>query len=714
MMTIKERIERYKEKHPIPTKNYNFGPSAYVPMYYAEEIKTKNGKKSYDTRHKHFGNYSCGSAPDWSAKALPPKCVYGMMFDIDEFVGFIRMYEIKADVPDLRETPNMKNAYYETNICWEKADFEIYIEISTHKIYDKNGNPVRKSDKIFPRVKTKIDETYYHRVVSTRRSLVAFKEMEQIYYPEVGPIADELEEAGYDVSHWGDKGKAFERMMQYLLSTPRFNHDYRTKIEKRSAFCLSWVSANIYKQTDGTHVYKIPEQYNGENVYQIIFNDSYRIPVLYIIGKEYCIFSSMYKNKLRINDLPGRNSFLKAEELSVFAGDPEIGWASKIADGSEAVTLVKSISNVFYDQLFKMGLNNFLRAHMLVCKGYRKTGSVLKYYGMTKKQAEVVDNYLGTTGRFFGAYSAEAMFKAISAYFSLSSISDEKDFETIFGYMHKNSRWHWDDIRVVFSTKDYSYTAANATTKAERSIIMEQKKKLLKMVAETSGRVPYDLVSMYTENAYYEQTGYTQRSLYSNGTFVPKSFWLELMPTIHSYQDVVRQHDFYMVKCRENQEELDRKRDEERQKFFADLEEGNKKRQKKWEFSGEKFSIVFPMKLSDVKQEGASLNHCVGGYAERHLKNETTILFLRKNESIDTSFYTIELRSADYRRYSVVQVHGACNKWVGNDPDAAVFLYRYFKSHNVSCDNKILLRTSGGYCGDNTNMLDESILTDED
>jgi len=720
MMTIKEKIERYKEKHPIPEAECDcFGPSAYIPMY-KYEIKEKNGKITYMAEQRHFGSSYNGHSYSWSSNAIPPKCVYGMMVDIDEYIGLVCMYEIKADIPDLRGSKNIYNAYWKTHVYWQKADFEIYIDVLTNKIYDKNGNTVRKSDKIFPCIKPKNNTSYYKGILSIRRKLATFKEMKQVCYSNLPVVKSGLRNVGCDLSCWYDVRNTddFERMVAYFLTKPTIYNGARTDIEKRNAFCWSWAHANRYKQTKGAYVYKIPEQYDGKNVYQIFFYNSWKAPVLYLVGKEYCAFSLNYGEKIRINDVPSDKEYkLTAEKLSVFAGDPDIGWVSKMLNNEsekvDPVVLVRSISNVFYEQLSKMGLYNLLHIHMLLHGGNRKTGNVLKYYGMTKKQAEVIDKYFEET--YISKESAESLFETINGFFCFSeSVSKEKDFETIFGCMKDLRRWRswsWSDLRNVFSTP---YYVAETITKAEQDIIMDQKKKFLRLIDKQYGRISYDLVDMYVQNFKYEETGFTNISLVCAPHAVPKEFWLEVMPTIHSYQDIIRKHDFYTEKCRENSKDAERKRDEERQKYWESLEGENKKRKEKWEFSNEKFSVLFPMKLSDVRQEGDSLHHCVGGYAERHLKNETTILFLRKNEEIDTSFYTIEIRAHEGRHYRVAQVHGVYNKWVGNDPDAAIFLYRYFKSHNVECDKYILLRTSSGYVGYDTNMLDESILTDED
>lgn len=58
----------------------------------------------------------------------------------------------------------------------------------------------------------------------------------------------------------------------------------------------------------------------------------------------------------------------------------------------------------------------------------------------------------------------------------------------------------------------------------------------------------------------------------------------------------------------------------------------------------------------EIVREGATLQHCVGGYAERHLAGKLTILFLRRIETPEASLYTIEMAGD-----RLVQIHGFRN-----------------------------------------------------
>lgn len=125
----------------------------------------------------------------------------------------------------------------------------------------------------------------------------------------------------------------------------------------------------------------------------------------------------------------------------------------------------------------------------------------------------------------------------------------------------------------------------------------------------------------------------------------------------------------------------------------------NKKRIEKYEKIGDEFEIIVPREPVDIINEGASLNHCVGGYLESVASGYKTILFLRKVSEPDKSFYTIEV--GDSR---IVQIHGNHNKWLGNNPEAIQFVIDWLKDVQVYCSLRILFNLGQGYSGSNNNL----------
>ena len=716
-LAIARQIAKFNIKHPAIKIKEDWGPYASVPMYRWMH-KQKYGKIVWSTSKKWFGNSVTGSAryDEWYSCATPPKCLWGMIIDIDEFVGLIRMYEIRLDVTDLRALKDKaEDVFWSTKLIWKKQDFEIYIDIKTSEIYDKNGNNIRKSDRVFPSVTLDRVDGEYSNITAIHRKLVAFKDMQQFYTSRIDDIKSTLDDMGYDTTSIKPyrSNSQFHCLIEQISKKFKklYCGDIRTYIEKRNAFCSSW--GEYRRSPEGNHIVKIPEQYNGKNVYKISFSKQWwRTPVVYIVGKDYCIYSSNgCKEKLRISDLSNRN-FVNKYELSVFSGDPEIGWVSNM-EGNESGNvsiddLLKNISNIFYEQLTKMNLLGLRRADRILHGGARRTGNVLKHYGISKKQAVGLNEYFANRS-WLDKDCIKRVFDTIRGFFSFSeTISGEKDFEEVFKQMCQCDRrnLYFNEQVYLFKINEPIATISPV----ERKIIMDQKKKILKLCAE-EGSPLEDTVRMYMKYTNYVETREDYCRDWENR--IPKAFWLEITPNIHSAADFSRTHDLYMERCREIDQRAQAQRDADLQQRLARYEEENKKRKEKWEFANEKFAIIFPMTVSEVRLEGEALHHCVGGYAQRHIQNETTILFLRKEELPDTAFYTIEIRK-NGTEWSVVQVHGACNKWVGNDPEAAVFLYRYFKAHNVSCDRDILLSTASGYFAGTAAKLNPSILTDED
>lgn len=88
---------------------------------------------------------------------------------------------------------------------------------------------------------------------------------------------------------------------------------------------------------------------------------------------------------------------------------------------------------------------------------------------------------------------------------------------------------------------------------------------------------------------------------------------------------------------------------------------------KMYEFEYGGYCIVVPASAEAIVQEGRALQHCVGGYAARHMKGDIDILFLRKARRKGVSFITMELRrrksAAD--PVSIAQIHGYQNDYYG-------------------------------------------------
>lgn len=125
----------------------------------------------------------------------------------------------------------------------------------------------------------------------------------------------------------------------------------------------------------------------------------------------------------------------------------------------------------------------------------------------------------------------------------------------------------------------------------------------------------------------------------------------------------------------------------------------NQKRIEVYEKIGEDFEIIVPRKPAEIVNEGAMLNHCVGGYVDSVASGLKTILFLRKVSEPNKSFYTIEVTDS-----RVVQIHGNHNRWLGNNPEAIQFVIDWLEETKTTCAYNILFNLGQGYCGSRENL----------
>ena len=77
----------------------------------------------------------------------------------------------------------------------------------------------------------------------------------------------------------------------------------------------------------------------------------------------------------------------------------------------------------------------------------------------------------------------------------------------------------------------------------------------------------------------------------------------------------------------------------------------------KYEFEGEKYSVIIPKKIKDLINEENVLQHCVGkmGYDNKMIEGRSFIAFVRKNNHLKEPFVTVEVELPNLR---VLQCYG--------------------------------------------------------
>jgi hypothetical protein len=126
-------------------------------------------------------------------------------------------------------------------------------------------------------------------------------------------------------------------------------------------------------------------------------------------------------------------------------------------------------------------------------------------------------------------------------------------------------------------------------------------------------------------------------------------------------------HDLVISEWKQKKEQIDKMQDDERNKEMELIAE---ELVKKYAMKDKQFSIRIPWTCDEIKKEGQELHHCVGTYVDRVLRKETTILFIRKIDDINTSFYTMEVRGTE-----IIQVRGKNN--CSTTPEVQAFVEKF-------------------------------------
>lgn len=95
------------------------------------------------------------------------------------------------------------------------------------------------------------------------------------------------------------------------------------------------------------------------------------------------------------------------------------------------------------------------------------------------------------------------------------------------------------------------------------------------------------------------------------------------------------------------------------------------------EFSFKGLCVVVPTSPEDITREGKLQGHCVGTYINRVVQGASVIVFLRRVESPNEPYYTIELNPI--KKFELVQCRGKSNCGYMGEPQVKSFLDRWQK-----------------------------------
>lgn len=138
---------------------------------------------------------------------------------------------------------------------------------------------------------------------------------------------------------------------------------------------------------------------------------------------------------------------------------------------------------------------------------------------------------------------------------------------------------------------------------------------------------------------------------------------------------IMRQHNIYL-----------RDKREEFQNACGELFKERGKELSKYEYEQNELIVVAPKEVHDLIVEGNQNHNCVGSYIERFAKGTSNIFFIRKKESPEDSYITIEVNS-DFTK--IKQAFYSSNREITKESDW-VFINKWLEhNRDVSKDKNI-------------------------
>lgn len=142
-----------------------------------------------------------------------------------------------------------------------------------------------------------------------------------------------------------------------------------------------------------------------------------------------------------------------------------------------------------------------------------------------------------------------------------------------------------------------------------------------------------------------------ERRIYREDVKYPKDLWT-------AHEEAAEQNRKRLEK--ERRREMRRQKAEvaERERLSKMAYAQRKKElEKRYGYAAEGLVIRVPKNRAEIVAEGKALQHCVGGYADRHMEGKVTILFLRQEAVPEVPFLTVEMNGD-----KLVQIHGWKNE----------------------------------------------------
>lgn len=447
------------------------------------------------------------------------------------------------------------------------------------------------------------------------------------------------------------------------------------KGKQKAAFCVPFKDGILIRYFN---CYK--DYYNEQ--YRVFFNEKEEFILKKIENKwSPCTTNNCYI-VCSYNNIVGKEQFENVKRIKQVI---DVATSDKFAKDNFIQNLIYILKYPIIEKVYKSGYPTIakkINSSPVAClRDYfdttpKKTGSVYQNLGINKFQLKVLEKHFENC-----TYLTHPVFPKIKFVKEIGGEDvihwDEKKSQKIFTFASMAGGWQGLALRTNYLNSPTYIEWGNLNSFYPTD---EDKRRIRNLINLQAKNPDTDCVRLFRDTIY----------LICNSVH-------EILPNMNPFEartlrDLNWMHDQYVNIA--NAKKFNRLTKDGR------WDKLNEKRIKLYERIGDEFEIIVPKEPKDIINEGASLNHCVGGYLDSVASGYKTILFLRKVSEPDKSFYTIEVN--DKR---VIQIHGNHNKWLGNNPEAIQFVIDWLADVKLHCDLKLLFNLGQGYSG-STNNLD--------
>lgn len=134
-------------------------------------------------------------------------------------------------------------------------------------------------------------------------------------------------------------------------------------------------------------------------------------------------------------------------------------------------------------------------------------------------------------------------------------------------------------------------------------------------------------------------------------------------------KNLKERHDQLTEEQNERKVELEKESDDKKDRMLKRTIK--RKGWTRYEMETEELLIRLPECAHEIRKEGNAQHHCVATYMDRMVAGETCILFIRKKEEPDKSYYTVEVRDDE-----VIQVRGKYNVAPSEDVEEFMKIFK--------------------------------------